>query len=75
MAPECSVCINVRMELGGHPDSKLDGENGLAAATMRELCRLTIEGPPGVGGRQSLQNARTSAIYVRDILNRLANAD
>jgi hypothetical protein len=42
-APECPVCVSVRMELGGHPDSKLDGEEGLAAATMREMCRLTIE--------------------------------
>ncbi len=37
---ECAVCLEVRMELGGHPDSKLDGEGGLAAATMREIARL-----------------------------------
>lgn len=39
-ADECEVCTNIRMELGGHPDSKLDGDTGLAAATMRELARL-----------------------------------
>ncbi len=39
-ASGCLVCSNVRIELGGHPDSKLDGDEGLAAATMREIARL-----------------------------------
>ena len=36
----CDVCDAVRMELGGHPNSQLDGDDGLAAATMREVHRL-----------------------------------
>lgn len=51
---------DVRRRLKGHPDSRLDGENGLAAATMRrveqleECCRssmtivLEIKLPVGV---------------------------
>ena len=31
---------DIRQRLGGHPDSVLTGENGLAAATMRENERL-----------------------------------
>lgn len=31
---------DIRTRLDGHPDSRLDGEGGLAAATMRELRRL-----------------------------------
>ncbi len=37
---DCPVCTEVRVELGGHPDSRLDGDGGLAAATMREIARL-----------------------------------
>lgn len=32
---KCPVCEDVRTRLKGHEESKLDGENGLAAATMR----------------------------------------
>jgi hypothetical protein len=31
----CSVCADVLRRLGGHDCSRLDGEHGLAAATMR----------------------------------------
>ena len=34
-APPCSVCLDVLRRLGGHDCSCLDGEHGLAAATMR----------------------------------------
>jgi hypothetical protein len=34
-APPCSVCADVLQRLGGHDCSRLDGEHGLAAATMR----------------------------------------
>lgn len=34
---------DVRQRLKGHPDSKLDGENGLAAATMRGFEVLQAE--------------------------------
>ena len=34
-APPCSVCLDVLRRLGGHDCSRLDGEHGLAAATMR----------------------------------------
>jgi hypothetical protein len=34
-APHCSVCLDVLRRLGGHDCSRLDGEHGLAAATMR----------------------------------------
>ena len=36
----CAVCVDVRARLKGHPDSRLDGESGLAAATMRGFERL-----------------------------------
>jgi hypothetical protein len=32
---KCPVCEDVIHRLNGHPCSKLDGEHGLAAATMR----------------------------------------
>lgn len=32
---QCPVCEDVRKRLKGHKDSRLDGEYGLAAATMR----------------------------------------
>jgi len=34
-AAACSVCEDVIQRLGGHKESRLDGETGLAAATMR----------------------------------------
>lgn len=34
---------DIRQHLKGHPDSKLDGENGLAAATMRGFEALQVE--------------------------------
>lgn len=34
---------DIRQRLKGHPDSKLDGENGLAAATMRGFDKFHIE--------------------------------
>ena len=34
-APPCPVCADVLQRLGGHDCSRLDGEHGLAAATMR----------------------------------------
>lgn len=34
---------DIRQRLKGHPDSKLDGENGLAAATMRGFEALQVE--------------------------------
>lgn len=43
-----AVIDDVRRQLKGHPDSRLDGENGLAAATMRrveqleECCRVAL---------------------------------
>lgn len=36
----CVTCEDVRRRLHGHPDSKLDGVNGIAAATMREVDAL-----------------------------------
>lgn len=35
-----ALLSDIRRQLKGHPDSKLDGENGLAAATMRRLDQL-----------------------------------
>jgi len=34
---------DIRQRLKGHPDSKLDGENGLAAATMRGFDGFQVE--------------------------------
>jgi len=34
-ATPCSVCLDVLRRIGGHDCSRLDGEHGLAAATMR----------------------------------------
>ena len=48
-ARPCSVCLDVLRRLGGHDCSRLDGEHGLAAATMRSheallrVCEL-VEG-------------------------------
>lgn len=42
------ICADIRRQLKGHPDSRLDGENGLAAATMRRIeqleqcCRIAL---------------------------------
>jgi len=37
----CYVCDDVRKQLRGMPESKLHGDNGLAAATMRGFNRLS----------------------------------
>lgn len=39
----CEELADIRQRLKGHPDSKLDGENGLAAATMRGFEALQAE--------------------------------
>lgn len=37
---QCAVCQDVIIQLRGHPNSRLDGDNGLAAATMRRITQL-----------------------------------
>ena len=56
----CSVCVDVGRRLAGHSCSKLDGEHGLAAATMRsheallrvcdllEAWKITIQNRNGI---------------------------
>lgn len=39
----CEELADIRQRLKGHPDSKLDGENGLAAATMRGFDGFQVE--------------------------------
>ena len=39
-AAACVTLIDVRKRLQGHPESRLDGENGLIEATMNEIGRL-----------------------------------
>jgi hypothetical protein len=52
---KCPVCQDVKLRLKGHDCSRLDGENGLAAATMRGYETLLAqsewaeEGDPSAG--------------------------
>lgn len=43
MNDECPICKDVRLRLKGLPESRLDGEAGLAAATMRGYEQLLCE--------------------------------
>lgn len=43
MNDECPICADVRRRLEGLPESKLDGEEGLAAATMRGYNQLLAD--------------------------------
>ena len=48
---------DIRQRLKGHPDSKLDGENGLAAATMRGFDKFDVENE---AMRQAIKGAKAA---------------
>lgn len=56
---ECPVCHDVRQRLKGHPCSKLDGEHGLAAATMRAWEQEWGEGASGDAGAMLRRELRS----------------
>jgi hypothetical protein len=56
---QCPVCEDVRHQLKGHSCSKLDGENGLAAATMRAWEQEWGNGASGDAGAMLRQELRS----------------
>jgi hypothetical protein len=56
---KCPVCEDVRRQLKGHSCSKLDGENGLAAATMRAWEQEWGDGASGEAGAMLRRELRS----------------